>query len=395
MGAHLKAQKHHIMSSNIDTQIQALHQCRLKLQQLDAIEPFDVEKYREDLCKELNIKSLSELKKASERLHELDKLCSSVRDLPSKMEYSQVVKELAVVKNKITELNTRINKTIRNDQVVFDNRKRLKIELEKLDAVLHVAQVELSDTGECPSLKRETQGFVPLDRARDESLAKLKRTSLSLEDVRCKLQTEKLEHTSLVFDLKTEIKSTRSKLKAMEDGTYAPAVEFTSKLLERRAAQTKELEERRQYLENEIEETQNRVATNARIHNANMQALQKEVNDLQSKLSITTNTNAAAMNELESTLAKLNEEQTAGFAVLQQLEKRLTEEKEAERSQQTEQAKRDQEWEEKKALEERQYYAALWIQLRWKAYLTRKALKDSKKKKKGKKVSKKGKKSKK
>ena len=394
MGAHLKAQKHHIMSSNIDTQIQALHQCRLKLQQLNAIEPFDVEKYREDLCKELNIKSLSELKKASERLHELDKLCSSVRDLPNKMEYSQVVKELAVVKNKITELNTSINKTIRDDQVVVDNRKRLKIELEKLDAVLHVAQVELSDTGECPSLKQETQGFVPLDRARDESLAKLKRTSLSLEDVRCKLQTEKLEHTSLVFDLKTEIKSTRSKLKAMEDGTYAPAVEFTSKLLERRAAQTKELEDKRRQIENEIKETQNRVATNARIHNANMQALQKEVNDLQSKLSITTNTNAAAMNELESTLAKLNEEQTAGFAVLQHLEKRLTEEKEAERLLQNEQAKRDQEWEEKKALEERQYYAALWIQLRWKAYLTRKALKDSKKKK-GKKVSKKGKKSKK
>ena len=75
------------------------------------------------------------------------------------------------------------------------------------------------------------------------------------------------------------------------------------------------------------------------------------------------------MNELlESTLAKLNEEQTAGFAVLQQLEKRLTEEKEVERLQQIKQAKRDQEWEEKKAFEERQCYAALWIQLRWKAY---------------------------
>ena len=52
--------------------------------------------------------------------------------------------------------------------------------------------------------------------------------------------------------------------------------------------------------------------------------------------------------------------------------------------------KRDQE---KKDSEEKQYFAALWIQLRWKAYLKRKALKDSKKK--GKKASKKGKKSKK
>ena len=59
----------------------------------------------------MNIKSLSELKKATERLHELDKLCSSVRDLPNKMEYSQVVNELALVKNKITELNNSINNT--------------------------------------------------------------------------------------------------------------------------------------------------------------------------------------------------------------------------------------------------------------------------------------------
>ena len=375
------------MSNNI----RALQQCRLKLQEL-ATEPFDIEEYREDLCKELNIESLSELEEAIERQHELNELSTLARDLPNKTKYSQLVKELAVVKNKITELNNSIKQTILHDQVVIDNQKRIKVELEKLDTILHFAQVELEETGECPSLKQETQGFVPLGIARDQALAKLKNTSQSLEDVRCKLQTEKMEHTNLVFDLRTEIKSTRANLKAMEDGTYAPAVEFTTKLLERRAAHTKELEDKQRQIENEIEEVQNNVATNASIHNANMQALQNEVQDLESKLSNMANTNTAAMNELESTLARLNKEQTENFAELQKLEKRLTEENEVERLQQIEQAKRDQEWEEKKALEEREYYAALWIQLRWKAYLKRKALKDLKKK--GKKA-KKGKKSKK
>ena len=70
-------------------------------------------------------------------------LCTSTQHLDNKMEYSNQSKELVVVKNKITELNNEINHAIRNHKVVQQNKKRISLEIDRLDSILHTAQIEL------------------------------------------------------------------------------------------------------------------------------------------------------------------------------------------------------------------------------------------------------------
>ena len=106
--------------------------------------------------------------------------------------------------------------------------------------------------GDTPSLRAETQDYLPLQIARAKAHAKMKATRQSLEEVRETLHREKLEHRDLIYDLKTEIKTTRANINAMENGSYGPAVEFMAKLLERRESQTSELDNKRMMLDDEI-----------------------------------------------------------------------------------------------------------------------------------------------
>ena len=383
------------MSSGTTQAIEVLHKARQQLLELQKTEPLDnLAEYRDDISKEIGIAKdkLRELKEAEQRRETLEALCTSTQHLDNKMEFANQSKELDVVKNKINELNNEINHAIRNHEVVSANKKRISLEIDRLDSILHTAQIELSECGDTPSLHSEIQDYVPLDVAREQALLKLNSTKQALKNVKETLQTEQTDHRELVYNLKTEIKSTKADIEAMNNGTYTPAVEFTSRLNERRQAQRDEHDSKRTDIEKEIHDYQTQIANGDKVHQANMNALSNEVSDLEQQLSNMTSSHAAELSSLESTLTKLQEEQAANSVVLAELEERMTAEKEEERLQQIDVDKRLLEIKEMKAIEEKEYFAALWIQLRWKAYLKRKALKQSKKKggkkKKGKKAKK-------
>ena len=197
-------------SGNTTQAIQTLHKCRQQLIELQKTEPLDnLAKYREEISKDIGIATemLTELKEAEQREVELKALCTSTRHLDNKMEYANQSNELVVVKNKINELNNEINHAIRNHEIIKNNKKRISLEIDRLDSILHTAQVELSECGDTPSLRAEIQDYVPLDIAREQALTKLKMTIESLEQVKTTLHTEQTEHRELVYNLKTEIKT--------------------------------------------------------------------------------------------------------------------------------------------------------------------------------------------
>ena len=267
----------------------------------------------------------------------------------------------------------------------------MNLEIDRLDDVLRVAQLELSESGDTPSLTEETRDYVPMQTTRELALAKLKVTLQSLDDVRESLQSEKVSHRDLVYELKKEIKKTRSDIEAIDNGSYEPAVEFERRLSDRREAQANEMESKRRAIKDEIGALQANITKDTLVHDANVSSLQAEKMELEQKLANMTNDNSSSMLAIESTLSRLKEEQAENYDILLQLEKRLSEEQQQEKilkEMEEQRLKRDQEKEDN---EEKQYFAALWIQLRWKAYLKRKALKQSKSKK-GKKGGKKSKK---
>jgi len=376
-----------------DNVIDMLMECREQLQEC-ASTPLNIECYREDISKECNVAVtlLKDLKETEEREIELHQTCIDVKDLRNKMEYSNVVKEMGVVKNKIKDLSNQINHDIRNHVVFVDNKKRVKIEIDWLDDVLRIAQIELMESSDTPSLRDETEDYLPLQVSRKQSLSNMRATLQSLEEIRETLLREKLDHRELIYNLRTEIKTTRAHIDAMVNGTYAPAVEFMSKLSDRRKAQTIELDDKRRATEDEISVCKQSMARDTLIHDANVAAVQAEKLELEQKLADTAKKNSSSMREIESTLETLKREQFENNAVILRLEKQLADEQEEERLVQEEEDQRLVQVEEKRAMEETEYFSALWIQLRWKAYLKRKASKQSSR---GKKKGKKGKKSKK
>ena len=311
--------------------IEKLHKCRIELQELST--SLDIENYRDELCKEYNVAVdlLDELKEAQKREAELDQKCIAVQNLSNKMSYVCNEEQISVTKNKIKDLSNQINHAIRNHEVVVNNKKRVEIEIDRLDDILRITQLELSEYGDTPSLIAETQGFVPLPVAREQALIKMKNTTQKTKNTTQSLQREKLQHRELVYDLKTEIKKTRADIEAMENGTFAPDVEFMSRLAKRRADQTSELERKRKAIEDEIEELQSLMAKDDKVHIDNVSALQSEKVELEQNLADTAKDNATDKKELETTLDKLKVEQSEHDAVLQQLETRLEAEKEERR----------------------------------------------------------------
>lgn len=99
-----------------ETIIDILQTCRQQLQ-LAASTPLSIDNVLiEDISKECNVAvaELKELRETQRRELELEKNLDEVKHLPNKMEYSNVVKEMAVVKSKIRELTNEINHSIRN-----------------------------------------------------------------------------------------------------------------------------------------------------------------------------------------------------------------------------------------------------------------------------------------
>ena len=125
------------------------------------------------------------------------------------------------------------------------------------------------------------------------------------------------------------------------------------------------------------------------VHNAALDALESERKELERRiLADHTRGNDKIQNQ-QAELAKLRGKRSDNSALLQKLEKRLSDEHDEERRASEEEKKRLDDITARQKTEETEHFAALWIQLRWKAHLKRSALKKSSKGKKGKKGGKK------
>jgi hypothetical protein len=356
--------------------VEILRQCREQLEEC-ASAPIDID-YRDDMCVDCDdvaVDLIRELRVAEAREAELNARCGATKD-SNKIEYSKALKEVLVVRKMIKELSGQINRQVNQDAIIVRNKKRLKI---KIDQLVHILR-ELSDN---PASWAETRVYVPLQTARDLALEKLKTTAQTLEEVRDTLQREKVEHQSLVSDLKADIKTTRAELNAIADGIYAPALEFASYLSEMVAAQTSDLEGKRRAILDETEHLQSLIARDTMVHNTNVSALEGERIALEERLADMVADHTASMKDIQSALEKMDDERSTNRAVLRGLEKRLAEEREEEKLEREKAEGRQRDLEEKKSMEEREYFAALWIQLRWKAYLRRKASRQGSQGKKG------------
>jgi hypothetical protein len=120
------------------------------------------------------------------------------------------------------------------------------------------------------------------------------------------------------------------------------------------------------------------------IHSANMAALLETQSELSQQLKDITNTTASTINEIDTRLAKLKLEQADHETALEKLEELEKEEIKEKERQADDERLRLKINAEIKAQEEKEYFAALLIQFRWKAHMKRQLLKVSTKGKKGK-----------
>ena len=388
--------------TTIQQTVEILQQCREQLEACTAT-PLNIESYREEIIHECNIavNLWDEFRAREARMLELESITKSTKNMSNKMEYSKAANELLVVTKKSKELSSQINKEINASSIIVKNTKRVKIELDCLDETLRIAQLELqqeeqnsateSGTGNTtnallPSLRAELE-VDPPELVREQLISHNKVLTQSLEEVRHTIHIEKEEHRELVADVQFEIKTIRDNLVAMANGTYLPAVEFESRVSERRRTQTNDRNKQRDTMRNEIELLNARIFEEGKNHIATISILQSEQSALEERLADMIACNATIMHDIEMTLSNLHREQSNITDVLHALAIRVAEEREVEKALAELERTRHQELEREKAIEEREYFAALWIQLRWKAYCKRRisALKQSKSEKKSKK----------
>lgn len=216
-----------------------------------------------------------------------------------------------------------------------------------------------------------------IDRIHKELLS----TSESIAETNATVKNEHIQHIDIVEDLKQIIKKTNSDILAIRDGTYALAAEITK----RQATQTLAMESKRKEIQADMNQWKDRITKEIVIHNYKVSRLEADIKELEQKKADVLKKNAHEMEEIESTLRRITEDYLTNNALLKALEQRL--ELELAEQKKLEEKKQEilQEEADSKALEEKQHFAALWIQLRWQAYQKRQLLKKQKKKDKGKK----------
>lgn len=370
--------------------ITILQQCREELEEC-TLTPLRIESYREEIVLECNIAVdlWNELKACESRIHELEFCTKSAKDMPNKMEYSKAAKELLVVKMKSKELSSQINKEINASSIMVKNTKRVKIEMDRLEDILRIAQLELLQSSESsdyndgknsstPSLQAEVEK-VPPQLVREQLITQNRIFTQSLEEVRSILHQEKEDHRELVADLQLEIKTIRDDLDAMANGTYLPALEFQSRLINRRQTLTFDANKQRDAIKNDIELLKERIYEESTVQDAKILFLQNEQLALEERLADVTNYNSTSMQDIEMTFSNLQQEQSNITVLLHGLAPRVAKEEEEEKTIAEKERNHLHELEAERAMDEREYFAALWIQLRWKAYCKRKAILSKKK----------------
>ena len=224
-----------------------------------------------------------------------------------------------------------------------------------------------------------------VDRTHEE----LQLTISSIATTKATLKNEHIQHRDEVEQLKQTIKHAKADILAIQSNTCPAAVEARKSIDEKRSAQMLDMEAKRSAIEAEIDELKLRIENDVKIHNCKMSSLQVEIVELRKKRADILNKNTAEMEKTELELRMLTEEYSKNKCILDQLEERLKDEKEEEKRLEQEKMTLLEEEANVKALEEKQHFAALWIQLRWKRFKKRQLLKPKKKSKGGKKKKKK------
>ncbi len=365
--------------------VEVLKQCREQLEEFVLTTPLNIESYREEIIHgcHIAVDLWNELKACETRILELESSSKTAKDMPNKMEYSKAANELLVVRKKSKELSREINKEIRASSFMVENTKRVKVEMDRLDDTLRIAQLELFQSSEADfygvrsstlSLQAEAE-IIPPKLVREQLITQNNSITKSLEEVRDTLHREKEEHRELVADLQFEIKTIRDYSDAMTNGTYVPALEFESRVINRRRSLTNNMNKQRDTIQNEIELIQVQTSDEGKMQDATISSLRNEQSALEERLAHLIQYNSTSMQDIEKTLYNLHQEQSNITAVLHQLALRVAKEEEEKTIHAEMERTRLYELEVEKAMDEREYFAALWIQLRWKAYCKRRTLK--------------------
>mmetsp|Transcript_27047 Transcript_27047/g.57725 ORF Transcript_27047/g.57725 Transcript_27047/m.57725 type:complete len:375 (-) Transcript_27047:1656-2780(-) len=362
-----------------------LQSCRQHLNEF-ALTPLNVEPYRDDLASNCGAAKgmLKELKALESRIVELETKCEATKVFPNKTQYSTFVKEKNVVANTIREFSKGINQSLRLNENVVRNQKRIKIELDIVDDILRLLIKEMLVTGTFTTLR-----FVQPVVEKEKSFSKMKSVNEHLEELRELSRREHLGHRDSILALKNEIDRMNADLNAIENGIYAPVVERSESMFERRRSAILNEDKKRKSVEEEIEQIKSTMEKDSKVHIETMSTIQKESEDIQRELEIHSDISSKQLSLRNSNLEQMKQERNEHELVLSGLERRWDDEqKQARRNSEDNELKRQLELK-KREVEEQEYFASLWIQLRWKAYLKRKSLKKISSKAKGKKKGKK------
>ena len=123
------------------------------------------------------------------------------------------------------------------------------------------------------------------------------------------------------------------------------------------------------------------------IHNANLVALDKYKRNISQQITAARDQSTSFICDLDTKLSELKNEHADHNSALEKLEERKDREMEEDEERANQERLRLEEKARVAAREEHEHFAALWIQLRWKAHMKRQLIKQasSKGKKKGKK----------
>jgi metal-dependent hydrolase (beta-lactamase superfamily II) len=287
-----------------------------------------------------------------------------------------------VAKKKVSELSKEINHLVRTSNAFLQNQKRVKVDVERIDAIVFKTIKDLPDLS---ALKQATDKYVPLKVAREKALEVMNKTSKELEETSLAMSSERTTHRDIVEELKREIKRTKADIQAITSCNHLMQTSFEKTVTERSSSRADEMKTKRRALEDEIGALEIELRDATTVHKANLLALENNRADLSQQLEATKHKTTVAMKQLEVRFDELQLEHADHSAALDYLRQRQSVEAKKVEAAKAQEMLRAEKKAQIKAREEKEHYAALWIQLRWKAHVRRQLQKlaASKGKKKG------------
>ena len=206
---------------------------------------------------------------------------------------------------------------------------------------------------------------------RELSLEAMKAATKKLEETRKIMQSEQLEHRDKIQAIKREIKQTRADITSICDCTHLIQTTFASHVSNNRCSKSNGMIVAREEIKKELSQLQVTTEEDAIVHQSNLDALEKDRATLTQEVKNASKTSAAYICELEGAILALKLEHSTNAAALGHLEERIDAERKKQRKSAEMVKLEAQEKAREKAREEREHFAVLLIQLRWKRHLKR------------------------